>query len=94
MSLKNLVVYLLILCWNLTPYNAQVAEKIYGKNKVLKPNSYYLNQLELWKIETEKNPTNPDAWYNFYRASRNAYIKGDEDNSQHSKGKIDSNVCN
>lgn len=87
MSLKNLVVYLLILCWNLTPSNAQVAEKIYGKNKVLKPNSYYLNQLELWKIETEKNPTNPDAWYNFYRASRNAYIKGEEDNSQHSKGK-------
>lgn len=65
---------------------AQVPEKIYGKNKVLKSNDYYLEQIALWKKEVEKNPKNADAWYNYYRANRNAYIKGEEDNSQKSKG--------
>jgi hypothetical protein len=65
---------------------AQVPEKIYGKNKVLKPNEYYLQQMELWKLEIEKDSLNADAWYNYYRASRNAYIKGEEDNSQKAKG--------
>lgn len=66
---------------------AQVPEKIYGKNKVLKPNEYYMQQMELWKVEIEKDSLNADAWYNYYRASRNAYIKGEEDNSHKSKGK-------
>lgn len=66
--------------------NAQIPEKIYGKNKVLKPNEYYIQQLELWKTEVNKNPKNADAWYNYYRANRNAYIKGEEDNSQKAKG--------
>lgn len=65
---------------------AQTPEKIYGKNKVLKPNDYYLHQIPLWKKEVEENPKNADAWLNYYRANRNAYIKGEEDNSQKSKG--------
>lgn len=65
---------------------AQTPEKIYGKNKVLKPNEYYLQQIELWKLEVERNSKNADAWYNYYRTNRNAYIKGEEDNSQKSKG--------
>lgn len=65
---------------------AQAPEKIYGKNKVLRPNEYYLQQIPLWKKEVDKNPKNADAWLNYYRANRNAYIKGEEDNSQKSKG--------
>lgn len=65
---------------------AQLPEKIYGKNKVLKPNDYYLQQIPLWKKEVDKNPENAEAWFNYYRANRNAYIKGEEDNSQKSKG--------
>lgn len=65
---------------------AQTPEKIFGKNKVLKPNEYYLQQMELWKQEIEKDSLNANAWYNYYRASRNAFIKGEEDNSQKSKG--------
>lgn len=65
---------------------AQIPEKIYGKNKVLKSNEYYLQQIPLWKNEVDKNPENADAWFNYYRANRNAYIKGEEDNSQKSKG--------
>jgi hypothetical protein len=64
----------------------QVPEKIYGKNKVLKPNEYYLQQMDLWEKEIDKNPENADAWYNYYRASRNAYIKGEEGDSQKAKG--------
>ena len=40
---------------------AQVPEKIYGKNKVLKPNEYYMQQMELWKVEIEKDSLNADA---------------------------------
>jgi hypothetical protein len=65
---------------------AQVPEKIYGKNKVLKTNDYYLQQIELWKLEIEKDSMNAEAWYNYYRANRNAYIKGEEVISQKSKG--------
>lgn len=65
---------------------AQKPEKIYGKNKVLKPNEYYLEQMPLWKKEIENNPKNADAWYNYYRANRNAYIKGEEGDSQKTKG--------
>ncbi len=53
---------------------------------MLKPNDYYLQQIPLWKNEIDKNPKNADAWFNYYRANRNAYIKGEEDNSQKSKG--------
>src|SRR3954462_15205273 len=64
----------------------KIPEKIYGKNKVLKSNEYYLEQMELWKKEIDKDPKNADAWYNYYRANRNAYIKGEEGDSQKTKG--------
>lgn len=81
--LLPLSILLFIPSGNLT---SQVAEKIYGKNKVLKPNEYYIQQIELWKKVLDSNHRNADAWYNYYRANRNAYIKGEEDNSQKSKG--------
>jgi len=65
---------------------AQTPEKIYGKNKVLKTNDYYLQQKDLWKKEVDINPKNADAWYNYYRASRNAYIVGEENDSLNTKG--------
>ena len=40
----------------------------------------------LWEKEIGKNPKNADAWYNYYRANRNAYIKGEEGDSQKAKG--------
>jgi len=73
----------LIPTWNVF---AQVPEKIYGKNKILKPNEYYLQQITLWKAVLDSNRRNADAWLNYYRAHRNAYVKGEEDNSQKSKG--------
>lgn len=86
--MKQIVILLLgiIFVFEKSNLTAQNPEKIYGKNKVLKPNEYYLEQIPLWKTELEKNPKNADAWLNYYRANRNAYIKGEEDNSQKSKG--------
>jgi hypothetical protein len=66
--------------------SAQQPEKIYGKNRVLKSNDYYLEQKKLWKKETDKDPKNADAWYNYYRADRNSYIVGEETDSLNTKG--------
>lgn len=86
--MKNILFLLTSLLFFIVTTNtlAQTPEKIYGKNKLLKPNEYYLQQIPLWKKEVDKNPKNAGAWYNYYRANRNAYIKGEEDNSQKSKG--------
>ena len=75
--MKNILFLLTsVLCIVITTNSlAQTPEKIYGKNKVLKSNEYYLQQIPLWKIEVDKNPKNADAWFNYYRANRNAYIK-------------------
>lgn len=65
---------------------AQVPEKIHGKNKRLMPNAYYVEQVGLWRAEVAKEPQNAEAWYNYYRASRNAYIKGDEQENKDTRG--------
>jgi hypothetical protein len=65
---------------------AQQAERMYGKNRVLKTNAYYLEQLRLWEKKVHDDPADADAWYNYYRASRNAYIVGEETDSLKAKG--------
>jgi hypothetical protein len=65
---------------------AQQPEPIFGKNKMLHSNEYYLEQKALWKKETEKDPKNANAWYYYYRADRNAYIVGEETDSLNTKG--------
>jgi hypothetical protein len=47
-------------------------EKVHRIVYVQKPNEWYVEQAELWKKEIEKNPSNPEAWYNFYNANRYA----------------------
>ncbi|MES2760802.1 MAG: hypothetical protein V4677_01295 [Bacteroidota bacterium] len=86
--MKNILFFLTSVLFVVMTTNSlgQTPEKIYGKNKLLKPNEYYLQQIPLWKKQVDKNPKNADAWLNYYRSNRNAYIKGEEDNSQKSKG--------
>lgn len=86
--MKNIIFLLIniLFIFSIPDAFTQIPEKIYGKNKVLKPNEYYLQQMLLWKIEVDKNPEDANAWFNYYRANRNAYIIGEEDNSQKSKG--------
>lgn len=49
---------------------AQKPQVILGIAKEVKSAEYYQEQIQLWKKETEKTPTNAHAWYNYYRASR------------------------
>jgi len=83
--MEKILFILLLFLFLLQPASAQNPEKIYGKNKVLKSNDYYLEQMQLWRKEAETHPQNPDAWYNYYRSSRNAYIVGEENDSQNAK---------
>ena len=47
-------------------------EKVYRIVYQERPNEWYVKQAELWKKEIEKNPKNPEAWYNYYNANRYA----------------------
>ena len=51
-------------------------EKVYRIVYVQRPNEWYIQQAELWKKEIEKNPKDPDAWYNYYNAVRYVSYEG------------------
>lgn len=68
--MKNIIILILgIAFFNKT--NAQNPEPIYSFAAYVKPSEYYKQQAELWKKETQKNPLNSYAWFNYYRATRN-----------------------
>lgn len=67
MKLLNLL--LLTLFWQMS--FAQKAQHIHGFAIEKKPNSWYKQQIGLWKAELDKSPSNSYAWYNYYRATRN-----------------------
>lgn len=68
------ILNLFLIIFFVAPSFAQKPEKIYGYAKVSKSNEYYLEQIELWKKEISKNSKNADAWFNYYRANRNAHL--------------------
>ena len=51
-------------------YAASGLEKVYSMRKVIHDAEWYSEQSALWKKEVTKNPENPDAWMNYYRATR------------------------
>ena len=51
-------------------------EKIYSLRKITMSKEWYTEQAKLWKVEIEKNPSNQDAWYNYYQACRYAILFG------------------
>jgi hypothetical protein len=50
-------------------------EKVYRIVYVQKSNEWYKQQAEVWKKEIDKNPNNPEAWYNYYNANRYAHFE-------------------
>jgi hypothetical protein len=52
------------------------AKKIHSIRKIIKSKEWYAEQAKLWKKETEQNPSNADAWYNYYRANEFAIKLG------------------
>ncbi|MCG9880654.1 MAG: hypothetical protein MH472_08645, partial [Bacteroidia bacterium] len=68
--MKNSIILLLSLVF-FASLSAQNPEPIYSFAAYVKPSEYYKQQAELWKKETQKNPSNSYAWFNYYRATRN-----------------------
>ena len=73
--MKKIVLLTLFLCSFISlskAGNATQPEKIEAISKVSYPLDYYIEQANLWKLETEKNSANPGAWLNYFRAARYA----------------------
>ncbi|MBU3659934.1 MAG: hypothetical protein FGM14_08700 [Flavobacteriales bacterium] len=49
---------------------AQQKETVYSITKEVQEISWYEQQQQLWKAEIDKNKTNPEAWYNYFAATR------------------------
>jgi hypothetical protein len=76
--------WLLIAVLGCTSAFAQKPEKIYPFARHHYSVGYLNEQSGLWKKETEKNPRDAEAWYNYYYANRNL---GFVDQSRTSKEK-------
>jgi hypothetical protein len=50
--------------------SAQNATRIPRYTDDQKPHEWYADQARLWQAETERDPHNADAWFNYYRAVR------------------------
>lgn len=68
-----------LLCFASAYSFAQKPEQIYSIVHVIKPNAFYREQTTLWKREVEKNKSNANAWYNYYKANRYAQISSGTD---------------
>lgn len=77
--MKNLIVCLITLV-SITS-NAQEKEPVYSIVEERHDKSWYENQLKLWKADAE-NEGSPNAWYNYYVASRSLRALSDEEESQ------------
>lgn len=51
--------------------NAQKPEPIYGFARTQMPLNYYKEQAIAWKKEVTTNPKNANAWYNYFRVTKN-----------------------
>ena len=72
--MKKIISLCLLFGFGLGLVLAQKPEKIYSIAKVDKPHQYYVQQAVLWWKEIEKDKTNEDAWYNYYKSNRYAYL--------------------
>lgn len=70
--MNKLLMLLLICVGGIKLLQAQTPEPIYSFATQLQPVSWYKEQIRLWKAEIDKNNENALAWYNYYRATRNA----------------------
>lgn len=86
--MKYLQISFLLVCLNLS---AQKAEKIHPNARNQKSVAYLTEQSALWKSETEKNPKNTEAWYNYYYANRNLGFN-DKARSSEEKQKVINNL--
>ena len=60
---------------------AQKPERIESPIISEKDSAWYEEQKELWKVQTQKDPTDETAWRNYYKAARYTGWLSNEDNS-------------
>jgi len=72
--MKKIISLCLVFGLGISLVFAQKTEKVYSIVKVEKPHEFYVEQAELWWQEIEKNTTNEDAWYNYYKSNRYSYL--------------------
>ncbi len=53
-------------------------EEIQPKTKIIRPSSWYVDQAERWKQQTQSHSADPSAWFNYYMAARYANASQDE----------------
>jgi hypothetical protein len=70
------------LLWNAGGASAQVPEKVHCLVKEVRSREWYEGQIKAWKREVDKNPKDPAAWFNYYKANRMLRIYDEEGNSQ------------
>ena len=68
-TMKYIFLLAITFCYQLAA--AQKPEPVYGFARVQMPLHWYIRQAGLWKKELESHPKNANAWYNYYRVSRN-----------------------
>ena len=56
-------------------------EKIYTTDRVNLSEEYYREQVELWKVEIEKDKGGKETWLNYFMANYALYQKGKTDNT-------------
>lgn len=81
--MKHLIIVLSVLI--IFPFNllkAQKPEKIYSIAWVYKTHDYYVEQTEAWWNLIEKDKSNADAWYNYYKANRYAKMTATNENGE------------
>ena len=91
--MKKLILFLttLLLLNLITAFCNTGPEKVVSIRKVVKPHAWYVQQANLWEQEIEKDPSNADAWMNYYTANRMAKITGkvDEPADRHRFSSLD-----
>jgi hypothetical protein len=73
---------------------AAVPQEINSLSKEVYPQSYYDNQGELWKSIAENNPSNAEAWYNYWLSIRNYDMVRSRTVSQGSQSELRNIVSN
>lgn len=76
-KITSLFILLLIL---VAVGRAQTPEPVYSFAKIWHPIEWYQQQQAAWKAEIDKNKTNAQAWYFYFRASRVLTMNDKSDN--------------
>jgi tetratricopeptide (TPR) repeat protein len=77
MKLSKIITMILFLCFiylacgdsAVSQKNSQ-PETVYSVKYIWKSDEWYQKQINLWKAKLDRDPKNPEAWYNYYKANR------------------------